>query len=177
MNRKVLAVVLAIVAVGGVVGFLFYGPTTVSLSVKDPPPEQYSQSITAIVVSFDKIELHAANAGNDSGWHTVVTSASINLLLVLNVSKVLGSAQVPAGRYNEIRFFASQASITISGVMVTYTIPSGAQTGVKVPISGGGFQVVGGQTLTVQLDFAFRNSEIMTNPTLTLNPVVSATVA
>jgi len=46
-----------------------------------------------------------------------------------------------------------------------------------VPILGGGFQVVGGQSLMVQLDFAFNNSEIMAGGSLMLNPVVEATVA
>ncbi len=176
MNKKILALVLVVIAAGAAVGFLFYGPSNVSLSIKDPPPQAYDGSITSIVVSFDKVELHAANAGNDSGWHTVVTSASVNLLTVLSVSKVLGSAMIPAGRYNEIRFFASNASITIAGVTVTYTIASGGTSGLKVPISGG-FQVVGGQSLTVQLDFAFKNSEILAGGSLMLNPVVEATVA
>ncbi len=98
MNKKILALVLVVIAAGAAVGFLFYGPSNVSLSIKDPPPQAYDGSITAIVVSFDKVELHAANAGNDSGWHTVVTSASVNLMTVLSVSKVLGSAMIPAGR-------------------------------------------------------------------------------
>ncbi len=177
MNKKILALVLVVIAAGGAVGFLFYGPSNVSLSIKDPPPQAYDGSITAIVVSFDKVELHAANAGNDSGWHTVVTSASVNLMTVLSVSKVLGGAMIPAGRYNEIRFFASNASITIAGVTLTYTIASGGTSGLKVPILGGGFQVVGGQSLTVQLDFAFKNSEIMAGGSLMLSPVVEATVA
>ncbi len=176
MNKKITAVALIVIAVGAVTGFLFYGPSTVALNIKDPPPEPYSGSISAIVVSFNKIELHSSGAGNNSGWHTVVTSASVNLLAVLNVSKILGNAQIPAGRYSEIRLFASNASITIAGITVTYTIPSGATTGIKVTISGG-FQVMGGQTTTVLLDFAFRNSEILSNPTLTLTPVVSTTVA
>ncbi len=60
---------------------------------------------------------------------------------------------------------------------MTYTIASGGTSGLKVPILGGGFQVVGGQSLTVQLDFAFKNSEIMAGGSLMLSPVVEATVA
>ncbi len=172
-----MAVALVIIVAGAAGGFLLYGPSNVSLRIKDPPPQAYDSSITSIMVSFTKIEVHAANAGNDSGWHTVVTNGSINLLTVLNVSKVLGTASIPAGRYTEIRFFASTADITIAGVVVTYTIASGGTTGLKVPITGGGFQVVGGQSAAVELDFAFRNSEIMANGNLMLTPVVTATVA
>ncbi len=170
-----MAVVLVIIVAGAVGGFLFYGPSNVSLRIKDPPPQAYDSSIASIVVSFSKIEVHAANAGNDSGWHTIVTNGSVNLLTVLNVSKVLGTASIPAGRYTEIRFFASTAAITIAGIVVTYTIASGGTTGLKVPITGGGFQVMGGLSASVQLDFAFKNSEIMANGMLT--PVVTATVA
>lgn len=92
------------------------------------------------------------------------------------MSKVLGGASVPQGKYSEIRFFASQAIITINGVDKTYTIPGGDQTGIKVVITGGGFQIFGGQSLTVQLDLAFNNSEIMNNPTMRLPPVATAKI-
>jgi Domain of unknown function (DUF4382) len=168
-----LAIVLIIVVVAAVGGYLLYAPATVNLSVKDAPPEPYDPSISAIYVTFVSVELHVANAGNSSGWHTIVQNSTVNLIQVLNVSKVIGSAHVPQGKYTELRFNASQAIVTINGVNVTYNIPSGS---FKVPITGGGFQIVGGQTVNVQLDLAFRNSEILNNPTKTLTPVATAKV-
>ncbi len=141
----------------------------------DPPPETYSSSITAITITFTKIEVHAANAGNDSGWHTLTTGGAVDLLSVLNAAQVLGTSNIPPGKYSEIRFFTSQAIITISGTDITYTIPS-AQTGFKLVITGGGFQVMGGQSINVTLDLAFRNTEILNNPQRTLTPVATATV-
>src|SRR5437870_4054920 len=176
MDKKITALALVVIAVVAIASFLFYAPSNVNLSVKDPPLQSYDGSISAIVVSFSKIDLHEGDAGNDSGWHTVVMRGSIDLISVLTVSKVLGSASILAGRYNELRLFASTANITIASVTVTYTIASGGTSGLKVPIQGG-FQVVGGQSIMVQLDFAFNNSEIMANGNLMLNPVVSATVA
>ncbi len=167
---------LAVLAVAAGGAFLLYAPAPVTLSIIDPPPESYSGTISAITITFTKIEIHAAGAGNDSGWHTLTTGATVNLLSVLNVSKVLGTSSIPAGKYTEIRFFASTAIITINGVNVTYTIPSAGQTGFKVPITGGGLQVVGGVSASVQLDLGFRNSEIISNPQLTLTPVATATV-
>jgi len=93
---------------------------------------------------------------------------------VLNVSKVLGTAQVPAGKYTELRFNVSKVVVTISGVDFTYTIPSGS---LKVPITGGGFQAYGALTVNVELDLSFRTTEILNNPTLMLNPVATARVA
>src|SRR5262249_28968199 len=142
----------------------------------DPPPQPYDSSITSITVTFSRVEIHSAGGGNDSGWHTIMTSGTVDLLTVLNVSKVLGTANVPAGKYTEIRFFISQTIITINGVNVAYSVPSANQTGFKVPITGGDFQVVGGLSANVQLDLAFRDSEIINNPSLTLTPVATATV-
>ena len=171
-----MAVILAILAISAAGAYLLYAPARVTLSIMDPPPQPYDSSISAITVTFSKIEIHSAGAGNDSGWHTLTTSGTVNLLTVLNVSKVLGTSNVPAGKYTEIRFFISQVTITISGVNVNYTVPSANQTGFKVTITGGGLQVIGGLSGSVTLDLAFRNSEIISNTQLTLTPVATATV-
>ena len=175
MKRKILATLLVVIAIAGAAAYLFYAPAGVNLLIIDPPPEQYSSNIGAIYVTFTKVEVHAANAGNESGWHTIATNATVNLLTVLNVSKIIGNGQLSPGKYTEIRLFVSAATVTLLGVTLTYTIPSGAQTGIKVVIAGG-FQVYGGQSTNIQLDFAFRNSEIISNTTGNLSPVVSATI-
>ncbi len=180
MNRKILATLVVVLAVAGVAGYIFYAPARANLRIIDPPPVPYSASIQAIFVTFTKVEVHAANAGNESGWHTIASNATINLLTVLNVSKTIGNGQLPPGRYTELRLFVSEATVTLLkvyvSVNVTFSIPSGVQTGIKIVIAGGGFQVYGGQSTNIQLDFAFRNSEIITNPTGSLSPVVSATI-
>lgn len=176
MARKILALALVLFAVSGVTGLLLFGPGTVAVSIADQPPQPYDQSITAIYITFNRIDLHAANSGNDSGWHTIVTSATVDLLKNTNTSKFLGLAQLPAGKYTEIRFFADNATVTIDGQNMTYTIPSGSETGIKAVIEGGGFQLYGAQTMNVLLDVAFRNSEILHNPNGILVPVVTAKV-
>lgn len=171
-----LALVLVLVAVAGVAGYLFYAPATLRFSVMDPPPEPYGPTIQAIYITFTKVEIHVGNAGDTSGWHTISQGSTVNLLAALNVSKLLCSSNLPQGKYTEIRFFASQAIVKIIGVNWTYTIPSGGQTGIKVQIAKGGFQVYGWQTVNLVLDIAFRSSEILSNKNI-LNPVASARVA
>jgi len=171
-KKIVLALVLVLVVVGGVVGFLFYAASNVQISIRDPPQQPYDLKIQAIYVTFTSMDIHAANARNDSGWHTVATDATVNLFTVLNVSKVLNKASLPAGKYTELRFNVSQVIVTISGVNVTFTIPSGS---LKVPITGAGAQAYGALTVNVELDLSFKTSEIL-NPTLTLNPVATAKV-
>jgi hypothetical protein len=170
----VLAAVLVLVVVGAVAGVLFEAPSNTQISIRDPPQQSYNPTIQAIYVTFTSIEVHVANAHSDSGWTTIATSATVNLFTVLNVSKVLGKAQVPAGKYTELRFNVSKVVVTISGVDFTYTIPSGS---LKVPITGGGFQAYGALTVNVELDLSFRTTEILNNPTLMLNPVATARVA
>jgi hypothetical protein len=173
-RKIVLALVLVLLVVGGVVGFLSYGPSNAQISIKDPPQQPYDSSITAIYVTFTSIEIHSANAGNDSGWHTITTSATVNLFTVLNASKVLGKASLPAGKYTELRFNVSAVTVTIAAVNVTYTIPNGS---LKIPITGGGAQAYGALTVNVELDLSFKSNEILNNPTLKLNPVATAKVA
>jgi predicted metal-binding membrane protein len=173
-RRIVLAAVLVLVVVGAVAGVLFEATSNTQISIRDPPQQSYDPTVQAIYVTFTSIEVHVANAHSDSGWTTIATSATVNLFTVLNVSKVLGKAQVPAGKYTELRFNVSKVVVTISGVDFTYTIPSGS---LKVPITGGGFQAYGALTVNVELDLSFRTTEILNNPTLMLNPVATARVA
>jgi hypothetical protein len=172
-RRTLLAAILVFVVIGAVAGVLLEAPSNTQISIRDPPQQSYDPTIQAIYVTFTSIEVHVANAHNDSGWTTITTSATVNLLTVLNVSKVLGKAQVPAGKYTELRFNVSKVVVTIAGLSVTYTIPSGS---LKVPITGGGFQAYGALTVNVELDLSFRTSEILNNPTLTLNSVATAKV-
>ncbi len=171
-RRILLALVLVVVIIGAIVGFLFYGPSSLQLRIKDPPQSPYDSSISAIYITFTSIEVHTANAGNNSGWHTVSTGATVNLFTVLNASSVLGTSSVPAGKYTELRFNISQVVVTIGGVNATFTVPSGS---FKVPILNGGFMAYAAVTVNVELDLSFNNNEILTlNGHLT--PVATAKV-
>lgn len=176
MARKALAIATIILGASISVLYLYYAPSHLTLSIADPPPNGYSSSITAIYVNISEIDIHTAGADNNSGWHTIATSESLNLMSIISASKLLGTTSLPAGKYSDLRFFTSQAVITINGANSTYTIPSGGQTGIKVPIPNGGFHIYGGQTLNVQLDLSFNNNQILNNPTKTLAPVATATV-
>ncbi len=175
MKKVILGAAIIALIVAGALGYIYYyGPANVRLVILDPPPQPYDSSITHIYVTFTKIEVHVANAANESGWHTLANNASIDLMTVLSTSTLVSRTQVPAGHYTELRFFAGEATITIASLNVKYTIPSGEQSGFKVVIQDG-FLVSGGQTTNVQLDIAFRNNEIL-NPSHNLTPVASASV-
>src|SRR5207244_12332866 len=94
-KKIVLAIVLVLVVVGGVVGFFFYAPSHVQISIRDPPQQPYDPSITGIFVTFTSIDVNYANAGSDSGWHTITTGETVNHSTVPNASSVIGKSQLP----------------------------------------------------------------------------------
>ncbi len=160
MARSTIAVLLVIIAVGAVAGYFFYTnyvQGTVTLKIVDPPPIEsgYGSNVQHVYITFTKIELHAANAGNESGWQTIFTSQTVDLVAAVNVQQTVGSAKLPTGKYDQLRFFATTATLTTSGINMTINIPSGSQTGIKVVINGGGFQMTPTTSVNVQLTLQF----------------------
>ncbi len=161
--------------------FKYAAVGTVRLLITDPPmygsgAEGYDPSIQHIFVTFSMIDVHAAAAGSDSGWHPLtVGSKTIDLIKLLTVSDVIGTANLPTGKYNVIRMFATAARVMINDHNVFYNIPGGEQTGIKVPIVDGGFMLSMGQTLNVLLSISFNSHEILANKA-NIVPVVRAEV-
>ncbi len=123
-------------------------------------------TVQDVVVTFSRIEIHAADAGSDSGWHPItVGSMTIHLIQPLSVSTLLGSASLPTGKYDQIRLFAQPPRVVIknpNGVLenVVFNIPS-AKTGIKVPIEAGGFMLTAGTTTNVVLSLSFNSHDIL----------------
>jgi Domain of unknown function (DUF4382) len=165
------AVILVILIIGAVSGYFFYTryvQGTVVLSITDPPQvqpsggQQYDPSILHIYLTFTRIEVHQGGIGNPSNstWYAIVGSQkTVDMISVLTVSKILGSAKLGTGTYDQLRFPVSSAVVTFSNIgNVTYTIPSGS---LKVSIAEGGFQSSPGNTANLRLTLSFDNSEIL----------------
>src|SRR5947208_1738782 len=95
------------------------GSGTLAVSVSDGP----NPTITAMNITIDRVEANANGA-----W-TVITSVpqSFNLLDLTKNDALLGSANLPAGHYTQVRFFPSSATVTDATGTHNVTIPSGAQ--------------------------------------------------
>ena len=171
MAKGVAVVILLILTIGAVSGYLFYTryvQGSIVLSITDPPQapngnsHQYDPTVLHIYLTFSSIQIHQGGLGNPSNdtWITVVGSQkAVDMVSVLSTSKVMGSARLATGTYDQIRFPISSAVITFSNVgNTTYTIPSGS---LKVSIVGGGFQSSPGSTANLLLTLSFDNSEIM----------------
>jgi Domain of unknown function (DUF4382) len=183
LSKGPVAVILAIIIIGSIAGYVFYTsyvPGTLTLTITDPaqaPPgnsQQYDPSITHIYVAVSGFQVHVAGQGDASGWNSIpISTQTIDMMSVLNVSKVLGTTKFSAGKYDTLRFNVTAVTVDfVSTASASYTVPSGS---LKVPIPNGGFQITATSSLTVLLTLSFNNNEIMTmNGHLT--PVAKATV-
>jgi hypothetical protein len=131
------------------------GSGTMQLSMIDPP--NVPSNVVAVYVNYSSIQVHVANAGNQSGWYNITSSGSINLMKIVNSSKVLGSASLPSGTYNIVRFTITSAAVTVqnsTGGLKNYTasVPSGMVQSVIT----GGVNVKGGTTSALLVDISPR---------------------
>jgi hypothetical protein len=129
------------------------GSGTMQLSMIDPP--NVPGNVVAVYVNYSSIQVHEANAGNQSGWHNVTSSGTIDLMKIVSSSQVLGSANLPSGTYNIVRFNISSAVVTVnstSGTLQNYTasVPSGMVQSVIT----GGINVKGGATSALLVDIS-----------------------
>jgi hypothetical protein len=183
LSKGPVAVILAIIIIGSIAGYVFYTnyvPGTLTLTITDPPQappgnsQQYDPSITHIYVTVSGFQVHIAGQGDASGWNSMpISTQTVDMITVLNVSKVLGTMKFSAGKYDSFRFNVTGVTVDfVSTAGSSYTVPSGS---LKVPIPNGGFQITATSSITVLLTLSFNNNEILAmNGHLT--PVAKATV-
>jgi hypothetical protein len=167
------ATLVAVVAGCGSDHAMNPGFGTVRISMTDAPGDY-----DAVNVVVREVRVHAAGDGEDGGWLTVRPAAdtTIDLLSLTNGGFVtLGSDQVPAGTYDQVRLvLGSGSTIVVDGVTSPLTVPSGQQSGIKVK---GTFIVPAGGTIDVGLDFDAAHSIHQTgNGRWMMNPVIRLVV-
>jgi hypothetical protein len=162
MNRLtiVATTVIATVALGAVI-FFYSAPSvgrgSISIGFTDAPV----QGVTHIYITISNIMLQGT--GNTSVSYS--SGTQFDLLGLLNVTKMLASAQIPAGNYTMIRFTITSAVATIAGSNATLKVPSGE---IKAPMS---FQIKKGATTTIVLDVSADMTNISASGNL--RPVVT----
>lgn len=117
-------------------------------------PANYSE----VNITFAEISAHI-----DSQWVVVSTEQQkINLLEWNNGrSIVLGEADVPAGRYNQIRLKIVDADVVYNGQSFPMDVPSGATSGLKL---GPAFTVESGVAYELMIDFDAERSVVSNGP-------------
>ena len=135
-SKKILtaAIIMAIVIVGGIAWYGLSYPTanaqkeTYYIQLTDPPTVPTGTS--ALTLNYSAIALHVEG----SGWININASGSLNLMALLNVSELIGIAQVPNGSIiNQVRFVINSSSITVNGT--TYNVVL-ANRMLEVPVVG-----------------------------------------
>ncbi len=114
-------------------------------------------------VTINKIELRESADGDDP-FLTLIEDVELpfNLLDLQNdVTGDLVQIEIPVGSYNLVRLYVSEANVILKdGTNFDLTVPSGAQTGIKIFIEPA-IEVVGGLTSELLLDFDVSKSFVV----------------
>jgi len=143
---------------------------TIQILVTDPPPPE---DIDSVIVEVASIEVHLAG-GPDSGWITIIDEPkSFDLMELIGGKEVdLGSTEVNAGTYTQVRMEITQATVIAGGEEHDAAIPSGRLKFVRP------FQVEEDGTTSLILDFDGQRSINVTGQgRYMLKPVVTLLVS
>ena len=133
----------------------------------DPATGQLTIYLTdAPSAAFDSVNIifSEVSAHIDSQWVTVRSDSllKVNLLDLSNGNTIVfGSAEVPAGKYTQIRIKIADAYVVVDGQAHPLDVPSGAQTGLKL---GPQFTVQEGSTYEMVVDFDVNRSIVVMSP-------------
>jgi uncharacterized protein (UPF0333 family) len=158
MNKRGLLglIILVVVVVAIVVGgyFLFSHGSKIgilTLQITDAPADL---NISKALVTISKVEVHLAPGSiNESenvstGWFTVVEGpVQYDLVAIKDTREFLGSKNLTAGKYTQVRLSVDKAIVTINGTEYDLSIPSN-----KIKLIQG-FDIKADETTTLTLDF------------------------
>jgi len=186
------SVLAMLIAVAGVAGYMVVahgslpfasapasagGVGTLNVYVTDAPPANVTPvnetpgnvTWSHVYVTFALLQAHEANATNESGWHNVTVSQTIDLMSVQTASALLGSAQLPAGEYTQLRIVVEKAwGVTSTGTSYNFTVPSGDLK------TDDPFTVATGQTASLTLDVDLSHSIVWTATGYVFTPVIGS---
>jgi hypothetical protein len=169
--RKILFPLMAALALGacGDGGTGSSGARTVSIRLHDAPGD-----LKEAWVKVSQVSLQGTSAADSASGKVVLLSTPtgwVNLTQLTggNFATLVSNAQVPAGRYSQLRFvvceayvvtkdnqvYATQGATLPAGVTATgqLQVPSGCSSGLKVKLAGGGVDVTEqSQILSVDFD-------------------------
>jgi len=141
-------VAMVVIAAAALFAYFNYGSGTIEIKMSDPPTDW--DEATQVYLNYSAIEIHRAQAGNESGWFTIVEeSAWINLTRTLEVNQTIGYKNLQAGLYNLIRLRILDARVTVDDRNYTASVPNSE---LKIAITQGGIQVNTSQKATLLID-------------------------
>jgi hypothetical protein len=84
---------------------------TLFISIADSPDAP--KNVTHVFINYTSIQVHDITA-NGARWHSVTQPGTIDLMSVVNESKIQGSVTLPAGTLNIVRFEVTSAIVTVN---------------------------------------------------------------
>ena len=140
----------------------------------DAPTSDFKE----IDLDIQQVQIHQSSNPGESGWITLGSPGRVVNLLALQggvVETLVAGATLAPGTYQQLRLvLGSRNSVVLNdGSTSALTVPSGMQTGVKMP---GSFTVAAGTTADVFIDFDGAHSihvhQMGPDRTYMLRPVV-----
>lgn len=131
------------------------GTSTLNVRLTDAPA-----SYTEVNVDIKEVRVKFEDDSTDNGWQTLTTNAGIyNLLAFQNgVDTLLATGTVSTGIVKQIRFvLGMNNTVLVDGVVYPLTVPSGAESGLKIKINKDIRQPL--ETLVIDFDAALSIKE------------------
>jgi len=146
------------------------GTGTMQVKMHDAPVD-YDE----VNIAVERVEVN--RSGSDQGWVTISEPNEVyNILELVNGEfALLADAELETGTYQQIRLILSDNNtVVIDGESFKMTVPSGAQTGLKLNINA---EIEEGIVYTLLLDFDANRSVVKRGATnqYNLRPVIRAT--
>ena len=137
---------------------------TLEVRVTDAP----DPSITAVYVTTDDIEVSIAG----EGWVSVIDEEiTFELLALEGVEAVLGSAELPTGRYTQVRLSVPEVEVEKDGEIIVAEVPSDT---IKLV---GTFELAADEQTFISLDFEVDKSLVERGPNgFLFKPVIKLAV-
>jgi putative lipoprotein len=141
---------------------------TMQVYVTDAPPK----GVTAIEIKASNVEAHLAGAADDQWVSLLKDPPTFDLVKATGVNVLLGTSDVAAGKYTQVRLDITDVTVTLNGTQVKATVPSD-----KLKLVGE-ITVEEGKQTPISLDFDAEKSIVLEGQNkVSLKPVVKLIVA
>lgn len=163
-------VILSMVALllGACAGPATSNKGTMQVYVTDAPPK----GVTAIEIKASNVEAHMSGATEDH-WISLLKEPPVfDLVKAIGVNVLLGTSNVAAGKYTQVRLDITDVTVTLNGKQVKATVPSD-----KLKLVGE-ITVEEGKKTLISLDFDAEKSIVLAGQDkVSFKPVVRLVVA
>ncbi|MCL4396847.1 DUF4382 domain-containing protein [Candidatus Parvarchaeota archaeon] len=121
----VLVIAVVLVSYPNIIPKTTSSTNTTAVPIAMTDPAEVPANTTSLYISYSSFKILYFYANGSGNFANVNASGSINLLSLVNTSKVLASANLPVNSMiNSIQFSVVSANITINGTTYTVKVPS-----------------------------------------------------